>query len=172
VTDFGRRPDVPIKSIQSGTITIPPGSLSNTATINPVDTTRSLLLSLGYKSNSTSATRCLARLELTNSTTITAARHGTPSTVTISFIIIEFISGIKSNQHGEISVDDVASNTATINAVDTTKALVSHLAQSCDQIGVDRGLSTLTLTNSTTLTAEKLDTVGLAIVSFQVLEFR
>lgn len=84
-----------IKSIQTGTITITSTNTSNTATINSINTARSVVLYGGTESPSqTDNTHptLTSRVAITNATTITATRgapaSGTSSTV--AFTVIEF----------------------------------------------------------------------------------
>lgn len=85
-----------IKSIQRGVITIASKAESATATINVVDTAKSLVIFSGsvyndhqYDSFNGNAT---AYLELTDSTTVTAKRHNTSCdyALTIPYQVIEF----------------------------------------------------------------------------------
>lgn len=64
-----------IKSIQRGTIAVPGGAMSQTATISSVNTSKSELRFLGSSVNAaTLDPRALVYIELTNSTTIRASR--------------------------------------------------------------------------------------------------
>ena len=79
-----------IKSIQRGTISIS-GATSNTATISSVDTTKSVLRHLGQSTSSSSYTdRALARIYLTNGTTITADRGSSTNSTTVSYEVVEY----------------------------------------------------------------------------------
>lgn len=75
-----------IKSIQRGTITLT-SAASATATITSVDTSKSELRFLGETMNAAASTSALAtnmaRLALTNSTTITATRVSVAADTTI-----------------------------------------------------------------------------------------
>ena len=85
-----------IKSIQSGIITIGKGLSSGTATITSVNLNKSILLYLGHSTtNSDSTVRpCYLgiKIVLTNATTVTATREGTPPDypVNVSFMVVEF----------------------------------------------------------------------------------
>ena len=80
-------------------------------------------------------------------------------------------SGIKSIQRGTISVSAGAgtgSNTATITAVDTSKS-------ECKFMGVTsaaniQGLAKVTLTNSTTVTADASGAGSTYVVGYEVVE--
>ena len=79
-----------IKAIYRGTITVPFGAVSATATITSVDTAKSLIFNLGAQNDGTEAPN--VRLELTNGTTITASKtnySGTPEVI-VGYQVIEF----------------------------------------------------------------------------------
>ncbi|MGS0765904.1 hypothetical protein [Syntrophomonas curvata] len=73
----------PIKSIQRGVINISTSGYSATATISSVNPAKSIINYLGYTGNEE------VRLELTNSTTVTAYRGGS-NIVTVGYEVIEF----------------------------------------------------------------------------------
>jgi len=173
MTDFGRRAPagLVIKSIQSGVIKVDIGHLSNTATINEVDTDKALLIKQGQKTNAGFFVNRLATLKLTNSNTVTAERLNTNDYVSVPFTVIEFTSGVESVQRGQITLHGVISNTATINQVDTTKALLFHLGERSTETSINKILCGLTLTNSTTVTAKRTSITGTALVCFEILEF-
>ena len=63
-----------VKSIQAGIITIPVDNKSATATINAVDTTKSVVLHGGsrYPTSTTNPDKTSVTVQLTNATTVTA----------------------------------------------------------------------------------------------------
>jgi hypothetical protein len=75
-----------IKSIQRGLITISTSDSSATATISAVNTSKTELRFLGASNTGTT----LARIELTNSTTITATRIGFNQTNIVSWELTEW----------------------------------------------------------------------------------
>lgn len=82
-------------------------------------------------------------------------------------------SFIKTVQRGTITLAGVASNTATITAVDTSNAYVVLLGYThSDTAGqaADHWVR-IALTNSTTVTATRIGTAGTVVVSFEVVEF-
>jgi len=81
-----------IKSIQKGKITIGNSQTSGTATITSVTTSKAFVLPLGVSLNGAEgATAFFCRLELTNSTTVTATRGGTSANdLTAGYVVIEF----------------------------------------------------------------------------------
>lgn len=76
-----------ISLIQRGTIVIADTDSSNTATISSVDTTRSVESFLGCSAEDTNVPSALARITLTNATTVTANRFGTVSATTVGFMV-------------------------------------------------------------------------------------
>lgn len=82
-----------IKNIQRGTITIASGALTATATITAVDPAKSLLYFLGNTSTAsgTAPSGSFARVELTNSTTLTAYRESNSNNCIVSWQLIEFM---------------------------------------------------------------------------------
>lgn len=85
-------PQTGIKTIQRGTITISAGNLTATATISSVTTGKTFLNWLG--STPTTVTdqyiRGMARLDLTNSTTVTATRGNSSDSGIVSYEVVEF----------------------------------------------------------------------------------
>lgn len=77
-----------VKSRQRNSITIAGASVTGTATISAVDTTKSELRFLGC-SVSVDATG-LATLALTNSTTVTATRQATGQNTVVAFEVVEW----------------------------------------------------------------------------------
>ena len=82
-------------SVQRGTITIggnfPTSETSKTQTISAVDTSKSIINYLGNSVSGADDVTMIARLSLTNSTTITATRARSDYTSTIvSYEVIEF----------------------------------------------------------------------------------
>lgn len=83
-----------IKSIQRGTIAVTLSGASNgsaTATITAVNTSKAFVNFLGFTSSQNN-NKTLARLELTNSTTVTAnvVDTATTATVTVGYEVVEF----------------------------------------------------------------------------------
>lgn len=170
-----------IKSIQSGTTTIPIGGTTNTSTVTGVVLANSVLLSLGWTMNSaaeTNAGRYNLRISLTNPTTITATAYdsGPASAPVTSWMLVEFMPGvIKTRQEGTISLTTVASVTATVTAVTVQKSALFPIGYSGGQDpSLAQGASArLALTNATTITASKIGTSALVpmTVGYQLVEF-
>lgn len=82
-----------IKSIQTGIITISKADTSATATINAVNTTKSVVLHGGSSCTGTTATpnQILATVQLTNATTVTATTGATASAERhVAYTVLEF----------------------------------------------------------------------------------
>lgn len=84
-----------IKSIQTGIITIPNNNTSATATINAVDTTKSVVLHGGARypsSTTTNPNATLATVQLTDATTVTATVGMTTTSGNrhVAYTVLEF----------------------------------------------------------------------------------
>ena len=85
---LARLPD--IKNIQMGTITVDWAANSDTATITAVVLANSIILFLGHSGGNAGRN---ARIELTNTTTVTAFANSTVSnqdTVVVGYLVLEF----------------------------------------------------------------------------------
>lgn len=162
-----------IRSIQSGTIALT-SVTSNTATINAVVTANSILLVLSANSNNADGANCCVRVDLTNTTTITATRVGnSATTATVGFVVLEFEPGlIRSIQRGTIAFS-ASSSTGAITSVNTARAHVTALGMStADAVGtMAEDEARVTLTNATTVTATKGGAGSACTVGFQVVEW-
>ena len=170
-----------LKSVQTGEITIAAGASSGTATINAVNTGRSICLFNGWRSADTSlvTTEDYIRVDLTDSTTVTAQTNSSNAATSriARYTIVEFDpDAIKSVQQSTIAIGGSnTSATATITAVDTTRAFVVHLGQthSTNNTNFNYNQGRLDLTNATTVTAQKDSGSNPTLtVGFAVLEFR
>lgn len=180
---FGRNPIV--KSVQYGSITLFDGESTDTATINAITTSNSVVMHLGQTSNGTDMDDYFVNLVITDSTTITANMSSGISagdTLVVTFCIIEFYGGVlKSNQSGNIfleGTDSIVTNTATINAVDTNKAILFSRGSLVGGANIDQSsqaFTNITLTNTTTITATRSASGGASTddtdVYFQIIEF-
>ena len=74
-----------VRSVQQGTIAVGTSSITATATITSVSTSRSFVVPGGYTMNSAAATlnSNYVSLELTNATTVTATRGSTGNSVSV-----------------------------------------------------------------------------------------
>lgn len=152
-----------IKSIQYGTISM--SGSSGTAAITAVDTANSFVLLNGRSSNwsgGSGAQYFDTQVELTNSTTVTAYRITSGGiTVVAAFVVVELMPGVaRSIQSGLITIGTGTTNTATVTSVNTAKAWMIWTGNRANATSDDSGLSYLTLTNSTTITATRGGTTG------------
>ena len=165
-----------IKSIQYGVITLSDLDLTEAVSIESVVKANSMLLFLGNTGETEygQPENAQCYLEFTTGTSITATRgkgDADGETITVRFCVVEFNGNIvKSNQVGTISMPD-ATNTATITSVDVTKAALLYCGNSVSAGGDGDSFVNLTLTNATTVSADRFAGTGTAVVSYQVVEF-
>ena len=170
-----------IASVQRGTISLN-AATSATATINAVNTAYSVVQFLNYSTtyqngpNGTQSRDYKPRLELTNSTTVTASKNlATASNDTVPYEVIEFMPGaLRSVQKGTIQFVSGTVYTATITSVNSAKSLLFHLGSSDPMTNTydvpNYFNAALVLTNDTTVTASTGTTSAL-LVGYQVVEF-
>ena len=79
-----------VKRVQRGTITIGAGANTNTATITAVNTEKATLVNLGVVADTNNISDQNIRLELTNSTTVTARKSGVAGNPVVGFEVIEY----------------------------------------------------------------------------------
>lgn len=175
VANWGRRGIV--KSIQRGIITLN-NVTSNTATVTAVDPNNAVLTCLGWTSAGTGTDQRLSSMAvvLTNSTTVTATVNGAEAVAHIlSYELLEYVPGvIKSIQRGTVTCSAAASATATITAIDTTKAVVIWAGFTTDDgtaMQANLVYGRLVLTNATTVTFSRPGSAGVATVPFTVVEY-
>lgn len=115
-----------IKSIQRGVIAIA-GAASATATITAVHLRHARLRFLGYTNSTDDAVNMIARVELTDETTVTALRYATVAAGTsVGWEVTEYWPGvIKSVQRGSVALSASPQN-VTLAAVNSKRAEV-HL---------------------------------------------
>ncbi len=165
-----------LNSIQYGSITISDTDLSNTATINSVDTSKSVSFFLGCYGTTVEACSDLAGLYLSNSTTVLAERYSgaASESMTINFCVIEFSDGIASLQTFTLYLPDSSSQEdKSINEVDISKALLFFcgLTTSAPDISWVEIFPRIILLNSTTVRANTLTDTYETEVYCSVLEF-
>lgn len=160
-----------IRSVQRGTISITEAT-SATATIAAVNTANTELIHVGqdYSTSSTDPRVAMARLELTNATTVTATVNTSPGAqvTVVSYEVIEYETGvIKRVQRGTIT----GAATATITAVDTTKSKLSMLGWTTTNTASDMvNNPKMVLTDATTVT-QSGGVVTNITGAYQVIEF-
>lgn len=171
-----------VKSLQVGTAQIANGATTGTGTLSTaVVVANTTLLWMGQQGSDTSGNEndFLSYITLTNSTTVTSTRTGSGAfTCTPKFLAIEFQPGVlKSCQYGTILLSGVVSNTATITAVDITKAAPLFLGNTTNRNSGSGAITgqewdiDLSLTNATTVTATHGVGLGVMTVSFVIPEY-
>ncbi|OWK47539.1 hypothetical protein [Fimbriiglobus ruber] len=167
-----------IASIQPFSIAIGSGSTSATATITTVNTSNAVVFFQGFTTAyaSSLAEFALARVALTNSTTVTATINSSGNACTVYGTVVEFTSAAMATsvQTGTITMSSsVTSGTATISSVTTADSSVFYLGLTTSGTSSTQAdiWTTLALTNSTTVTAAKNSngqavTIGYAVVNF------
>lgn len=145
--------------IRTGTISVITPALTGTDTITSVFNERSICLYAGVASGAFSIDEALCRLELTDSTTVTATFGDDPvATVTVQYIVLQFDFGkVQSVEQVSIDVFAELSDTATITPVDMTRSSLFWQGQTMSTAtqGADDSWVLLELTNGTTVTATK-----------------
>ena len=163
-----------VASVQYGSISLN-NATSGTATITSVDTTKSCVVWLGDSMLYPGSVQAKywPILTLTNATTVTATAPNA-STCTTKFMVVTW-NNVKSLQTGQISMGGYSA-TATITSVNTAKALLIYQGSNSNDTGnADSGLIEITLTNSTTITADRDNNTGsgfgTGLVNYAVVEF-
>lgn len=178
-----------IASIQYGSLNCGASASVGTTTITAVDTTRSVLIIGGQYRNFTYGNEVrvtMARLELTNSTTVTGTTGGNPSGTNVytTFCVVEFQPGVvRSVQRGTINIPAASgSATATVTAVTINRSLLLNnetsyggtAATFSDAGGsgdIKNWSAYLELSNTTTITAARPGTLGSPTCSYSLVEF-
>lgn len=166
-----------VTSVQHGTATIAASASSGTATINSVDTSRSVVLRLGQTSSTTTTSPQVSfcALDLTNSTTVTATRSATSTAVvTAGYCVVEFAHGILSSRQQTTATQATTATTitATISAVDMSRAILIYQGVTCNTTSTDSWFYRLELTDPTTVTLTRNGTLTTTrTIYFTVLEF-
>lgn len=168
-----------IKSIQYTSQTIAGGATSATSTITAVLTANSVLHFLGQKSDALVAALDVGdtNVKLTNTTTVTFARHTNTSATIASAMVVEYYSNIlKSNQDFAVSIVSTTTGTATISAVVIAKTSIVWRGWDYDTGGaanMNTGQGYLTgLSNTTTVGATGTAGAGTLIVYGTAAEYR
>ena len=172
-----------VASVQTGQLDMN-GVTTKTATISAVDLSRSICVFNGAKNTSGESTANNAsglafRVALTNSTTVTAniVLSVAAAGRLVNFTVVEFFPGVlRSVQRGSITMNGVGSGTATITEVNVAKSLVTYNGYTTTYtesppMYLNRLGAILTLTNATTVTANRGSTDGTTITDFEVVEY-
>lgn len=175
-----RQPRRLIKQIIRGSITIAAGSSGNTGTIPAVDTRYAAIIYNGFTTANTAAMDArlqYPRLSFSDKTTISALTNTADATYarTVYYTVIEFYPwAIRSIQTGTILLNGATSATATINSVNTSNAFVLFQGQTHSSNTGDFNYTQgrLSLTNATTVTAEKNSAfINALTIGYCVIEF-
>jgi hypothetical protein len=162
-----------VMAVQRGTVTITSGNVSGTATITSVVTANTRFRFLGCNDSGVDAQpSLLAKVALTNATTVTATVNTAPTNnLVVGFEVTEYYPGIlKSVQRGTITVTGgTGTNTASITTVVTQKSELAWLGATVASTA--RDIPWLTLTNATTVTATNVSGSSTAIVGYEVAEW-
>lgn len=169
-----------IKSVQRNTITIAALSLTNTRAITSVDVNNTRLVFLGSNTTDNGAGGSgsgpvLARVDLTNATTVTATRTATDNATIVSFDVIEYWPGVlRTVQRGTVTATGAATGTATLATTlqSVSKASIEFLGWSGSvAFTPDNFLGYIDLTNTTTVTLTRTGTNGNLTAGYQVTEW-
>lgn len=168
-----------IKSIQRGTITVGAGNLTATATITTVVPANTRLVWIGNSSTedgTTSVPSAGLRVDLTNSTTVTATRLATTGSTIVSFEVVEYVTGmVRSVQRGTISVTNgnlsgTATFATTLTNVD--RATLDVLGWNHNTaLFLTQMLARIAITNTTTLTMTRAGSANELTAGYQVTEW-
>lgn len=169
-----------VKSVQTGSITST--ATSATATISAVNVANSSVLFTGFNYTDTAIvnySRCMSRISLTNSTTVTFNRQITTLSITINYTVIEFVPGImKSVQQLLVSIGSTSSSASATLPI---PVVVKNCMCVYNGFAMNSGISgneSLTfsethLVDSVTMTATRVGSATMAPnVGSTVLEFR
>jgi len=168
-----------VNSVQQVAITIGSGTTSASATINAVGS-GAFIVWQGWTTNQTTSNGSVedTRIELTNSTTVTAYRNtSSTNTVTVNAVIIDgnTINLVKSVQNGTVTIASGSSGTVSISAVTNANTAIFHLGSTSNETtGNELGNNQTVLSLSgTTLTstrggsgAPNTVTTGFCVVEF------
>jgi hypothetical protein len=163
-------------SVQQKAIDIIGGATSKSLTLTSITPSQTAVFYGGLTMENTTSPKANVRASLTDSITITADRNGSgagTNTTTICTVVEFKSTDIASIQRGTIDLNGVTSNTATISAVNTSKAFVSYLGMSTSDTSTigTKIKNKVALTNSTTVTASAYGTPSTNTISYEVIEF-
>lgn len=119
-----------IKTVQSGTASFTASDTTITATITAIVTAKSFLMFSLSGTNSTEYVDNIVRGTITNTTTLTFKRQYARLTVQVEWFLIEFSSGVTTQQIYQSDVQTTSN--VTITSINTSKSfsLCSHLIYS------------------------------------------
>lgn len=164
-------------NVQTGTITVAASALTGTATISAVTTARSVVFYLGNTLSTTTTSPQVAhcRVDLTNTTTVTATRGSSSTAVlTVGYAVVEFNSSIiQSIQARAVTLtSNTASDTDTINAVTMANTLLIYNGVNSTSTSINIFLYYLQLTSTTQTTLTRIGTSSTTrTIGYTALEF-
>jgi hypothetical protein len=166
-------------TVQNTTLTFASAATTATGTINSVQQNKTFLIASYITSETSDDPRDGSLwVNLTNSTTITGTRLGTPSaTITATVYAITF-SGSENVQRGYFSYSaGTGTDSDTIAAVDLDRAmpwnpvLTGRMADDSTSAAKESAFQLVNLTNSTTVQGTRAETTGNAEGGWEVIEW-
>ncbi len=160
-------------TLTSGTVSITGGNPSNTASISLSDIGECFLYFTSQSDyTGTIKSNYRARGEITDASTLTFERVGTTNDIDITYYVWEAGSSEIDVQRGSIDITaGNSSNTASVSSVTTADSmLLGSWALTLLTGSQFHRATTLELTNSTTVTAERGGTTGTTETGYQVIE--
>lgn len=160
-----------IRSIQHGTSTIAANSATSTATIRPVDTTKSFVIG-NYTVDDATSGGAKANIQLTNSSTITLNRSDdATSSVIVQWFVPEFTNNV-TVQRGSTSMTGTSTISISLTPVATTSSFVVMSNKSGGTAVNNDDFIEGHLFNSSTLVLSLKGNGGApSIVEWQVVEY-
>lgn len=165
-----------IKSIQTGSILFGATHTSRTATITAVDVNKSLIFLLGFSILAQCAREALCRVELTNSTTVTAIRIAGIADAAgyLNFMVVEWDSGVAQVQRGTHTISPGTGTwTLAIPSVNLAKTILAYCGSTSNS-GAGWPIveqSTLILNSATELGGYRAGTPNTTVVGYNLIEF-
>lgn len=166
-----------ISSIQAGTIAFSTVQTSNTATISTVDTSRSVVIYLGATTSTVgqTPTNMMVNIELTDATTVTAARNvASSASMVIGYMVVEFQAAVIQSvqKRSFTSATSSTVETDTISSVTAANTMLIYNGALSASTSWGNGQHWLTLTNATTVTLTRNGTATTSrTIKYTVLEF-
>jgi hypothetical protein len=152
----------------AGTVTLAPGATTATATLSPaVDPTRSFLV-FGVGENGSDPADTLVSGQITSGSTLTFQRVGTAGTVTVSYYVAEFATGV-SVQRGSTTLTG-SPVSVPLAAVDLTKSFPILTYRAAGTNVNENDLVRARITSTTTLQLSYL--AGVSDTTPQVVEWQ
>jgi hypothetical protein len=167
-----------VNSVQHVSITIPVNVTSATATISSVGS-YAFILNDGFQATSSSnSSIAYVRLELTNSTTITAYRNSSSATqtATVRCVVVDATSSlIESVQYGTVSIaGSSGSGTSTVSSTNASYSVLHLLGYTTSQTSLaHNAIEPVLSISGTTVTASRITaSVNTVEVGFVLIEFK